>query len=197
MSRGELLDRCLRYLGYLVAAGLGAAFALYDVGFVVLHFHSIRVPLTVLLALIGNPLLALFAYVVTRHKAAGIVPALTWCGVWFTAASKSSDGDWLVLPNNWVGIVTSLVGPIAFAVMVYEIVTWPRRELGVVADDKPLGANLNAEAPLGGKPRQGAAEPGGKPQRVAAESEAKPQRGAAPGGKSQRGAAQRGKSRRG
>jgi hypothetical protein len=160
VSGGELLNRCLQLLGYLVAAGLGAAFALYDVGFAVLYIHSVRIPLTVLLALIGNPALAFFAYVVTRHKAAGLVPALTWCGVWFTAASKSSEGDWLVLPNNWVGIVTSLVGPIAFAVMIYEIVTWPRRDLGVVPGDKPLSVNPPGDAPPSGKSQRGAAQRG-------------------------------------
>jgi hypothetical protein len=124
---GAVADRFVRIVGWIVATALGAVLALYDVGFATLYLHGVRLPVPALLAVVGNPALVVFAYVATGRRAAGIAPALAWCVVWFGAAMRTGEGDWLVLPDNWVGVVTSIVGPVAFAVAIYQFVTWPRR----------------------------------------------------------------------
>ncbi|MBT8227981.1 MAG: hypothetical protein HKP61_23370 [Dactylosporangium sp.] len=113
-------DRLLRVLGGLVATALAAVSALYEAGFCTLYVDAVRLPLAPLLAVVCNPALVWFASRATGRKSAALAPALVWCCVWFVAARRTTEGDWVVLPDNWVAILTTLLGPLAFAVAIYR-----------------------------------------------------------------------------
>jgi hypothetical protein len=111
------VDWPLRLVGAVVATGLGAVTGLYEAFLVPVHLphSSVHVPVSLLLALVGNPLLAWFAYAATGRRVAGLLPAIAWSAVWFVAASRTREGDLVIVSSNWVGLVTLFLGPAAFA----------------------------------------------------------------------------------
>jgi hypothetical protein len=114
-------DRLLRVAGGVVSVGLAAAFAVYGAFLSPLYFPGtdIRMPVALLFALLGNPLLTWYAYEATGHRLAVLAPAGAWCGVWLAASGRTTEGDLLVTGDNWVGLVTLFVGPLAFAAGAY------------------------------------------------------------------------------
>jgi hypothetical protein len=116
-----ILDRLLRIAGGVVAVGLAASFAVYGAFLVPLYFpgSDIRMPVALVFALVGNPLLTWFAYEATGHRLAVLAPAAVWCGIWLAASGRTTEGDLLVTGDNWVGLWTLFVGPLAFALGMY------------------------------------------------------------------------------
>jgi hypothetical protein len=115
------LDLALKIVGAIVATGLGAAAGIYEALLSPLHVahSSVYLPVTLVLAIVGNPALAWFAYAVTGRRAAVILPAGAWCLVWFAGASRTTEGDLIITGTGWVGLATLLAGPIAFALGVF------------------------------------------------------------------------------
>lgn len=112
--------RLLAVAGAIVATGLGAVLGLFEAFLTPLRLpHSTYLPVALLLAIIGNPALSWFAAEVTGKRFAAILPAGAWCAVWFIAATKTREGDLIITGNNWVGLVTLLAGPIAFALGIF------------------------------------------------------------------------------
>lgn len=111
----------LRVAGGVVATGLGLALGLYSAYYAPLYFPgtAVRAPLALGIALVGNPLLAWYAFRVTGRRWAVVLPAVPWCAIWITASTKTTEGDLLVPSGNWVGLATLLLGPTAFAAGAY------------------------------------------------------------------------------
>jgi hypothetical protein len=120
--------RLLAVAGAIVATGLGAVLGLFEAFLTPLRLpHSTYLPVALLLAIIGNPALSWFAAEVTGKRFAAILPAGAWCAVWFVAATKTREGDLIITGNNWVGLVTLLAGPIAFALGIFVPVMLDQR----------------------------------------------------------------------
>jgi hypothetical protein len=120
--------RLLAVAGAIVATGLGAVLGLFEAFLTPLRLpHSTYLPVALLLAIIGNPALSWFAAEVTGKRFAAILPAGAWCAVWFVAATKTREGDLIITGNNWVGLVTLLAGPIAFALGIFVPVMLEQR----------------------------------------------------------------------
>lgn len=125
------VDRAMRIVGGVVFTALGFVLGVYGVFLAPLYWHGIPVPLSLLLAVVGNPLLAWAATAVTGRRGAGIAPAAAWCAAWFPAAQATTEGDSLLASQNaagmtWVGLATFLIGPVASAVMIYRLIIRPR-----------------------------------------------------------------------
>jgi hypothetical protein len=129
----EQLDLGLKIIGAFVVTGLGAFTGLFEALLVPLRLpHSTYLPLSLVLAVIMNPLLSWGAAVATGRRGAAILPAGAWCVVWFLSASRTTEGDLIITGGNWVGLVTLLVGPIAFAVgVLVPVLVEQRRGLRV------------------------------------------------------------------
>jgi hypothetical protein len=112
-------DIAITVAGLLVSALLGAALALIEAFYSPLRVHGVRVPVSLVMALVTNPLLGWFAYTTTRHRLAALLPAATWCVVWILSAGKTSEGDLIITQDNWVGLLTLFAGPLAFAIGIY------------------------------------------------------------------------------
>ncbi len=141
------LDLGLRIAGGAIVTALGLVFGVYCVFLAPLYWHGMPVPLVLVAALAGNPMLVWAAWTVTGRRGAGIAPAIAWCVPWFIAAQRSVGGDTLLGSQNavgmsWVGLATFLAGPVAFAVAVYRLVN--RRPPGLTP---PVGSAAPSASP--------------------------------------------------
>ncbi|WP_432985820.1 hypothetical protein [Dactylosporangium sp. CA-233914] len=114
------LDVWITILGLFVATLLGAALALIEALYSPLRVGGVRVPVSLVMALVTNPLLAWFAYTTTRSRLAPLLPAAVWCVIWIMAADKTSEGDLIISQDNWVGLLTLIAGSVAFAIGIYK-----------------------------------------------------------------------------
>jgi hypothetical protein len=136
-------DQLWRAAGGVVSVGLAAAFALYGAFFAPLYFpgSDLRMPIALVVALVGNPLLTWYTYQVTGHRLAVLAPAAVWCGVWLAASGRTTEGDLLITGDNWVGLTTLFVGPLAFAAGAYlTMIRRPVKE-AVGRSEASLGAD--------------------------------------------------------
>ncbi|WP_426510139.1 hypothetical protein ACPPVO_05280 [Dactylosporangium sp. McL0621] len=102
-----------------MATLLGAALAIIEALYSPLRIGGWRVPVSLVMALVTNPLLGWFAYTTTRRRLAALLPAAAWCVVWVLAAGRTSEGDLIITEDNWVGLLTLFAGPLAFAIGIY------------------------------------------------------------------------------
>ncbi|GAA2589548.1 hypothetical protein GCM10010399_19560 [Dactylosporangium fulvum] len=152
------LDVGITVAGLVVATLLALALAIVEAFLAPLRLNGsgMRLPISLVLALVTNPLLGWFAFVTTGKRLAALLPAGAWCAVWILAAGRTSEGDLLITDNNWVGLLTLFAGPMAFAIGIY--VTALRKRTAMV------GARTRGGAP-GGTASDGQAgnTPNGQP----------------------------------
>ena len=81
------------------------------------------IPVSVLLAIVLNYGIAWFAVSTTRRRWALGPPWALWTLMMFAASGvRTSEGDYLLAGENWVALVTILVGSLSFAVYSYRMI---------------------------------------------------------------------------
>jgi hypothetical protein len=133
------VDPAGRVLGFVVALLLAAISAAYEAFLTPLYWGSTRLPVSLVMAVVGNLALVYFTYVVTGRRLAAVGPAVVWVAVMVAAASRSSEGDLVLTDNNWVGIGTMLAGSVAFAVAGYRLVLTTAKPRPPTAPPADLG----------------------------------------------------------
>jgi hypothetical protein len=123
-GRGDL---ALRVLGGVVAVAGALVTAVIEVFLAPLRVGTVRVPISLVLAVVGNLVLVWFTYRATGKRAAVALPALVWMVVMVRAAGRTAEGDLLLTGDNWVGLVTILGGTVAFAAGAYRLIV-PSRQ---------------------------------------------------------------------
>jgi hypothetical protein len=80
--------------------------------------------LAILLAAVANYAIAWFAVSTTGGKRWAMAPpwALWTLMMLFAAGVRTSEGDYLLAGNDWVGLVMILVGSLSFAVYSYRMI---------------------------------------------------------------------------
>jgi hypothetical protein len=116
----------VRIAGAVVAMAGGLVTALIEVFLTPLRVGTVRLPVSPVLAIVGNVALVWFTYRATGKRAALVLPALVWIAVMLLASGRTNEGDLLITGNNWVGLVTILIGTAAFAIAAYLLLV-PRR----------------------------------------------------------------------
>jgi hypothetical protein len=119
---GRLADLALRIVGVLVGMAGGLITAVIEAFLTPLRIGSARVPVSILLAVVGNVLLVWFTYRATSHRGAAVLPGLVWFAIMIIAAGRTSEGDLLLTGDNWVGVATIFAGTIGFAGAVYRLI---------------------------------------------------------------------------
>jgi hypothetical protein len=123
--RSLAADLTVRIVGTVVAVCLAALTALWEALLTPLHatiFGSVvRLPIAPVVAVIVNVGIFWFGRVVTGRTGLALLPAIAWFVVMFAAGNRTSEGDLLIAGNNWVGIVTILVGAVAWALGAYVV----------------------------------------------------------------------------
>ena len=113
----------------MVCTGLAAASAVYEAFLTPLYWHTVRVPLSLVLAVAGNAGLAWLTRYLTGRTGAVLAPAGVWTLLMFAAAVQTSEGDLVLNPTNWVAIGTLTLGSLTFAVSLYRQLLAPLREV--------------------------------------------------------------------
>jgi len=113
------LGAAITVAGLLVATLLALALGTVEAFLAPLRVSGWRVPVSLVLAVVTNPLLVWFAFVTTGKRFAGLLPAGAWIAIWILSSARTTEGDLLLTDDNWVGLVTLFVGPVVFAVSIY------------------------------------------------------------------------------
>ena len=103
--------------GLLIAVDT-VAIAVLESFLVVLRIGTIRVPVSVVLALVMHPLLTWLIREVTGRRAAVFLPFAVWLAVVLPLSAARAEGDVIITGNNWVSIALLLGGAVAFAVSI-------------------------------------------------------------------------------
>jgi fatty-acid desaturase len=120
-------ELALRISGAVVSvllAGLVAAFGAFLTPF---RIGTALVPVSLVIAIGGIAGLTWFAYTVTRHRLLGLLPGVVWIAVTFLAATRTHEGDLVLISTDWVASVYLLLGPLALAACAYRLLAPTRR----------------------------------------------------------------------
>ncbi|SFP83882.1 hypothetical protein SAMN05660464_4395 [Geodermatophilus dictyosporus] len=97
------VDRVLAGAGAVLVAGW---LAVVEVFWLPLRVAGVLVPLSVLLAVVGNLLLVAGAHRLTGSRAVAVLPALTWLAVAVAATVRRPEGDLVAVGGGGLGAVT-------------------------------------------------------------------------------------------
>jgi hypothetical protein len=94
-------------LGWGLAAVLVPGWlALVEVLWLPLRVGAVPLPVSVLAAVVGNPLLVFLARRLSRSRVVGALPAVVWLLVVLRASVPRPEGDLLVLGSGSTGVVS-------------------------------------------------------------------------------------------
>ncbi|SMO57375.1 hypothetical protein SAMN06273567_102305 [Geodermatophilus aquaeductus] len=113
-------------LGAVLAAGW---LALVEVFWLPLRVAGVLVPLSVLVAVVGNYLLVVGALRLTGSRAVAVLPAVVWLVVAVGATMRRPEGDLVAVGGGGLGAVTLAflgLGVLAAAVAVGRVLATPR-----------------------------------------------------------------------
>jgi len=117
----------LRCVGGLVVALVTAVVSLVEVFWVVTRVGTLRLPVSIAIAVVAHPLLTRWMRGVTASRPAALVPFAVWIAVVLPFGSPRAEGD-LVLTGEWVSYAYLLLGTVAFIVAAVVLVQPRRRD---------------------------------------------------------------------
>jgi hypothetical protein len=93
-------------LGWGVLAVVVPAFlALVEVLWLPLRVGPVVLPLSVLAAVVGNPLFVALAYRLSHSRLVAVLPAVAWVAVVLLAAAPRPEGDLLLVGGGTLGVL--------------------------------------------------------------------------------------------
>jgi hypothetical protein len=133
-----VLDVVLRVLGAVLAFGGGIVAAAFAVLLVPLRVGSygwvdgggisaFRLPVAIIVAVVGNLFLVWFARQTTGVRWAALLPGVGWFAVIVVALRTTTEGDRLLVPDDWVGSLTLFGGTITLVIATVLAVSSTRR----------------------------------------------------------------------
>ena len=106
--------------------------ALIEVFWLPLRVAGVLVPLSVLVAVVGNYLLVVGALRITGSRVVAVLPAVVWLVVAVGATVRRPEGDLVAVGSGGLGAVTLAflgLGVLAAAVAVGRVLAAPRRPM--------------------------------------------------------------------
>jgi hypothetical protein len=120
------VDVLLRVIGMLLALGGGVIAAALAVLLVPLRigsfgwtdagFSAVRIPVAIILAVVGNLFLVWFARQATGVRWGALLPGLGWFAVIVLSLRTTTEGDRLLVPDDWVATLTLFSGTIVLVI---------------------------------------------------------------------------------
>jgi hypothetical protein len=106
--------------GAILLAAVGAFLTPYRIG-------SVLVPISVVLVVAGIVAVTRFAFAVTEHAWLSLTPGLLWLVLSFSWSARTTEGDLVLVQQDWVATVYLLVGSVTIGVVAYRMIVPPRR----------------------------------------------------------------------
>jgi len=120
---GRPVELIIVSAGWVVAVLAAVLSGLLELFLTPLRLAGVPIGLSILMALVANPAIAWFAVSTTGRRGAMSAPWIMWTVLMLLATGyRRPEGDYLVLGNDWVALVTVLVGSLAFAVFAYRMI---------------------------------------------------------------------------
>ncbi len=113
------LDLAFRILGAVVALWGSVLLAIIEAFLVPLRLGGVRLPVSLLLAIVGNLAFIWFARYTTGSKLLALLPGLAWFVVTIVLSSQTSEGDTVLLGGDWMPLALLLFGAGSVAVGAY------------------------------------------------------------------------------
>jgi hypothetical protein len=107
-------------MGGLVVALLGAFLTPYRIG-------TVLVPLSLVVVVVGLAMVTRFAHTVTGHPGLSLIPGLAWLILSLVLSGRTTEGDLVLIQQNWVASVYLLVGSVTLGVLGYRMIIGRRR----------------------------------------------------------------------
>ncbi|GAA4207293.1 hypothetical protein [Actinocatenispora rupis] len=121
-SGARALDVVLRIVGGVVAVWGGVLTALLEAFLVPLRIGGVRIPFSLLLAVVCNILLMLFARAATGNRFVALLPGIAWFVVTIVLSGQTAAGDTVLVGNDWMPIALLLVGAASVTVGAFLVV---------------------------------------------------------------------------
>ena len=112
----------------VLSVGTAAWLALVEVLWLPLRVDGVLVPVSVVAAAVGNPLVIGVTWYLSRSRVVTVLPALTWLAVAVGASMRTPEGDLLVVGNGalgTVGLIFLVVGVLTASLAVGRVVAAP------------------------------------------------------------------------
>ena len=104
--------------------------ALVESFLVPLRVGTVRVPVSVALAVICHPLLSWLMRAATESRAATLGPFVVWLAVVLSLGRQRAEADLVLTSGNWVATILVFGGSLIFAVSLGLLLAAPRRSPG-------------------------------------------------------------------
>jgi len=117
------LDLVIKAAGVVVSVLAAICSALLELFLTPLRLGGVPVGVAIVAAVVGNLAISWFAVTTVGRVWALGPPWVIWTLIMFFAAGvRTAEGDYLLGGDNWVALVTILVGSLTFAVFTYRMI---------------------------------------------------------------------------
>jgi hypothetical protein len=123
----ERFDVLIKAAGLVVASWGAVLLAAVGAFLTPYRFGSVLVPISVVLVVLGILALTQFAHEVTGHTWLSLLPGGIWLLVSFGWSSRTTEGDLVLVDQNWVATVYLLAGAVTIGVAAYRMIVPSRR----------------------------------------------------------------------
>lgn len=120
-GRGRLLTAA----GVILAMLMAVLSAVLELLLISVRVGGVLIGVSAVIALVANLFIGWFAYQSTRHKWAAGPPAILWVALVLIAAGRTTEGDYLIASDNWVGWAMIGLGSLAWTIVGIRLVSSP------------------------------------------------------------------------
>jgi hypothetical protein len=111
--------------GVLLAVLMAALSALLELLLISVRVGGQLIGLSAVLALVANLFIGWFAHRATRRRWPVLPAAVVWLAITLLAAGRTTEGDYLIASNNWVGWAMIGLGSLGWTVVGIRLVSSP------------------------------------------------------------------------
>jgi len=113
----------VRVLGAVVGIAGAVVTAVIEALYTPLRWDTVRLPVSVVFAVLTNLVLLWFTFRATGHKLVALLPGLVWMFLMIMVSDRTAEGDIVLAANNWVVYTTLLGGVTAYVIGAYRLLT--------------------------------------------------------------------------
>jgi hypothetical protein len=122
-ARTRRIEPLVRIAGIVVSVLATIVTAVLELLLAPLRVGGTLIGVAAVLAVVANLAISWFAFTTVGRRWAVGPPWAIWTLIMFFAVSvRTTEGDYLVSGDNWVGLVMVLVGSLVFAVYMYRLI---------------------------------------------------------------------------